>query len=116
MLQTGSVWGKWQGFLMNKKGFFSVYACLFLAVLLSAAGIFIAGAKASTIEGIASAGSRLWSQSILAEYDQNLQNRYHLFGYYGYPAMVKEKLAFYGKEAFDGKTLIFSEKMQKVSA
>ncbi|MBR3756693.1 MAG: hypothetical protein IKK48_06235 [Firmicutes bacterium] len=88
---------------MNKKGFFSVYACLFLVVLLAAAGIFIASAKKSAVNGTARACSRLWSQSILAEYDQNLQNCYHVFGYYGYPSMVKEKLEFYGKETFGEK-------------
>ncbi len=88
---------------MNKKGFFSVYACLFLVILLTAAGIFIAGAKKSTVVGTAYADSRLWSHSILAEYDQNLQNRYHLFGYYGYPAMVKEKIEFYAEESFSEK-------------
>lgn len=102
-LQTGFVWEKRQVFQMNKKGFFSVYACMFLAVLLTVAGIFIADVKKSTVEGIALSGSRLWSHSILAEYDQNLQNRYHLFGYYGYPAMVKEKLTFYAEEFFAEK-------------
>lgn len=88
---------------MDKKGFFSVYACLFLVVLIGAAGMFISGAKKSTVEATALACSRLWSQSILAEYDQNLQQRYHIFGYYGYPAMVKEKLEFYGSETFGEK-------------
>lgn len=97
-LLTGSDWAKWQVFRMNKKGFFSVYACLFLVVLLSVAGLLVAGARKSSVVGTAYAGSKVWSHSILAEYDQNLQNRYHLFGYYGYPALVKEKLEFYAEE------------------
>ncbi len=87
----------------NKKGFFSVYACLFLLVLVMAAGVFIAAAKKSTIHGTAMACSSLWSQSILAEYDLNLQQRYHLFGYYGYPDMVRDKLEFYADESFGEK-------------
>lgn len=88
---------------MDKKGFFSVYACLFLMVILVAAGIFIGGAKKSTISGMAASCSSLWSQSILAEYDLNLQQRYHLFGFYGYPSLVQEKLAFYAEESFGEK-------------
>ena len=88
---------------MDKKGFFSVYACLFLMVILVAAGIFIGGAKKSTISGMAVSCSSLWSQSILAEYDLNLQQRYHLFGFYGYPSLVQEKLAFYAEESFGEK-------------
>ena len=101
--QHGFAWGKWQGWKMDKRGFFSVYACLFLAVLIGAAGIFIGAAKKSTIIGTARACSTLWSQSVLAEYDLNLQERYHLLGYYGYPALVHDKLAFYADETFNSK-------------
>lgn len=89
---------------MNKKGFFSVYACLFLVVILAAAGIFIDGAKKSRTIGTARACSLLWSQSVLAEYDLNLQQRYHLFGYYGHTAMVRDKLEFYAKESDMGNS------------
>ena len=85
---------------MDKKGFFSVYACLFLVTILTAAGLFIGAAKKSAATTAAQACSSLWSQSILAEYDLNLQRRYHLFGYYGHRALVQEKLDFYAKESY----------------
>lgn len=88
---------------MDKKGFFSVYACLFLVTILATAGIFIGGAKQSAVSGTAAACSSLWSQSILAEYDLNLQQRYHLFGFYGHTAMVRDKLEFYAEENYGGK-------------
>ena len=87
----------------DKKGFFSVYACLFLAVLLASAGLFIGSAKKGAGIGAARACTSIWSQSILAEYDQNLQSRYDIFGYYGYPALVEDKLAFYAEESFGEK-------------
>jgi len=87
----------------DKKGFFSVYACLFLAVLLASAGLFIGSAKKSAGIGATRACAGIWSQSILAEYDRNLLNRYDLFGYYGYPALVQDKLTFYAEETFDKK-------------
>lgn len=87
----------------NKRGSFSIYACLFLMVLMASAGLFLGAAKKSAVMGTGRAAASLWSQSILAEYDQNLQSRYHIFGYYGYPAMVMEKLTFYGEETFGEK-------------
>jgi len=89
--------------MKNKEGFFTVYVCLFLLVLISAVGIFISATKETAIKGKALACSRLWSQSVLAEYDLNLQQRYHIFGYYGYPSMIQNKLNFYAGETFDGK-------------
>lgn len=86
--------------MMDKKGVFSIYACLFLVVFMTSAGVFIHAAKKSATNGTALACSSLWSQSIMAEYDLNLKNRYHLFGYYGYPALVQEKLEFYAMETF----------------
>lgn len=89
--------------MMDKKGFFSVYACLFLTVILAAAGVFIGGTKESAASGTAAACSSLWSQSVLAEYDLNLQQRYHLFGYYGHTAMVRDKLDFYAEVSYGSK-------------
>ena len=88
---------------MDKRGFFSVYACLFLVTMLAVAGLFIGSAKKSAATAAAQACSSLWSQSILAEYDLNLQRRYHIFGYYGHRALVQEKLAFYVKESYIGR-------------
>ena len=84
----------------NKKGFLSVYLCLFFLALVSVTLLIIGGVKSSVVQSNSAALGQLWGQSILAEYDLNLQNRYGLFGYYGYPSLVKKKLEFYAGETF----------------
>jgi len=84
----------------SKAGFVSVYLCLFFLTLVSAALLVIGGVRQSVLHSNVEALSRLWGQSILAEYDLNLQERYGLFGFYGYPAMVTEKLEFYAGDTF----------------
>jgi len=84
----------------SKDGFVSVYLCLFFLTLVSAVLLVIGGVRQSALHSNVEALGRLWGQSILAEYDLNLQERYGLFGFYGYPAMVTEKLAFYAGDTF----------------
>ncbi len=84
----------------SKAGFVSVYLCLFFLTLVSAVLLVIGGVRQSVLHSNVEALSRLWGQSILAEYDVNLQERYGLFGFYGYPAMVTEKLEFYAGDTF----------------
>lgn len=90
--------------IKRKEGFISVYLCLFFLTLASAVLLIISGVRQSVLQGNTEALSRLWGQSILAEYDLNLQKRYGLFGYYGYPSMVEEKLEFYAGETFSQKS------------
>ena len=76
--------------MKNKKGFVSVYICLFFAALVSILLLCIGGAKQNVLENSAATLSRLWGQSILAEYDLNLQGRYHIFGFYGSPPDIEK--------------------------
>lgn len=86
--------------MKNKKGFMTVYICLFFTTLVFLIGIFTSAVKESSVQSGAEALSRLWAQSILAEYDLNLQQRYHVFGFYGHPEDIKSKLTFYGEESY----------------
>lgn len=86
--------------VQNKKGFMTIYLCLFLLTLISICMLFTGGVRQGVLQSSGKTLSRLWAQSILAEYDLNLQQRYHIFGFYGYPAQIKEKLDFYMKKSF----------------
>lgn len=55
------------------------------------------------MRGAADALCNLWTDSVLAEYDLNLQRRYCIFGFYGYPCDVEEKVDFYAAESFSEK-------------
>ena len=91
--------------MKNKKGFLSVYLCLFFLAMVSVILLVIGAVRTSVWQSNGEALGQLWAHSILAEYDVNLQQRYGLFGYYGYPAMVKDKLDFYGQETFGNASL-----------
>lgn len=49
---------------------------------------------------------RLWGNSIIAEYDRELKERYGFTGYYGNIQSVKEKLELYSDYSFKGKGYI----------
>ena len=90
----------------NKKGSVTVFICVFFVSLVWLILIFAGVSKEKAVAGSTRALCSLWADSVLAEYDLNLQGRYQLFGFYGYPAEVKEKLAFYAKDSFDRKKYI----------
>ena len=90
----------------NKKGSVTVFICVFFVSLVWLILIFAGVSKEKAAAGSTRALCSLWADSVLAEYDLNLQGRYQLFGFYGYPAEVKEKLAFYAKDSFDRKKYI----------
>ena len=62
-------------------------------MIMASAAIYAAGQNAisSTTESF----GRLWAKSILAEYDQNLKDRYGMFAYYGNEQLTGQKLDYY---------------------
>ena len=68
--------------------------------------IFIDVSKKIAVTGSTDALASVWGNSILAEYDLNLQKRYNIFGFYGLPSDVNKKLDFYAKESFEEKKYI----------
>lgn len=101
--------------MRNKKGFLSVYLCLFFLTLVSVILLIVGNVKSSVWQSNGETLGHLWGQSVLAEYDLNLQRRYGLFGFYGYPALVKDKLEFYATEALDSVDKNISWKIQGCS-
>lgn len=67
---------------------------------------FIGISKAEAISSAVDNLESLWVQSLLAEYDLNLRDKYGLFGFYGYPKDVENKILFYASESFDEKKYI----------
>ena len=67
---------------------------------------FVHASGEKAVESSMRALSGLWADSILSEYDLNLQKRYQLFGFYGDSTDVREKVAFYMKDSLDSKRYI----------
>lgn len=91
---------------MNRKGSITVLACLFFVTLVTLISVYIQAAKATALSSAVKSLGNLWGESILAEYDLNLYNRYGIFGFYGQTADVTEKLDFYAIESFDQKSYV----------
>lgn len=98
----------------NKKGSVTIFICIFFVTLVSMIMIFIDVSVNTAVRSSAQALCGLWSDSVLAEYDLNLQKRYQIFGFYGYPTDVQKKLEFYAGQSFDRKPYI-SYQMQDCS-
>lgn len=92
--------------IKNKKGAVTVFIMLLFVTLTGLIFAFIQASQQTAVKGGATALASLWADSILGEYDQNLQERYNLFGFYGMPSDVVKKVNFYAGYSFNPKKYI----------
>ncbi|MGF6376263.1 hypothetical protein M2140_001334 [Clostridiales Family XIII bacterium PM5-7] len=92
--------------IKNKKGTVAIMIMLFFVTLVGLIFTFIEASKQTAVKGATTALGSLWADSILGEYDLNLQQRYHLFGFYGMPADVVKKVDYFANQSFKTKTYI----------
>lgn len=90
----------------SRKGSVTVFVCLFFLTMVTMLFAFIDASRKAAVNSSADALCSLWAESILAEYDLNLQRRYNIFGFYGYPKDVADKLDYYAKGSFQDKKYI----------
>lgn len=90
----------------DRKGSVIVFICIFFVTLVFMILIFADVSRQKAVQSSAQALSGLWADSLLAEYDLNLQKRYSIFGFYGYPEDVKKKVEFYASNSFKKKKYI----------
>ena len=98
--------------LAGKKGSFTVYALMLFIAVLIAVQAFISAALHLALGGAVSSLGSLWGRNVLAEYDLFLLERYGLFAFWGYDALVEEKLALYAGYSFDDKDYIELEELR----
>ena len=71
--------------------------------------VIIKAACDSAVKGAFSSMGTMWCDSVLAEYDRNLEDRYDIFAFYGLEPEVNAKLRFYaGESVLDKKFVRFS--------
>lgn len=87
----------------NNRGSVTVWAMVLFPSLVLLIFAFTAGARQLLVTTEAKELSLLWCDNILAEYDIPLQEEYNLFGFYGMPNDISEKLDFYAEDAFSKK-------------
>jgi len=79
---------------------------MFFVSLTALLGAFIAVSRSSAAGSAADALGGLWCESVLAEYDLPLQQRYHIFGFYGSCRETPMRLDFYAERDFREKKYI----------
>lgn len=94
---------------VDKKGSVTVFAAIFFSGLLILLIAFMEASKDRAAVSAAKSLGNLWVNSILAEYDVNLYERYGIFGFYGLQNDVEAKLDHYMKYSFQDKKYISSE-------
>ena len=92
--------------MRNKRGSVTIYVLLFFLTMVSMLMTFISVSKTLAVEGVAGELGLLWSESILAEYDRNLFDRYGIFAFYGTERSVERKLDGYAGDSFGDKAYI----------
>ena len=85
--------------MRNKKGSVTIFVMMFMVTLISLFLLMIRESKNAAVKGAFSIMAPMWCDSILAEYDLNLQDRYDIFAYYGLVPEVNAKLRFYAGES-----------------
>lgn len=93
----------------NKKGSITILICLVFSSLMILITAYIGAAKATALSGTVKSLGLLWGESVLAEYDLNLYNRYGIFGFYGQPADIGGKFDFYANKSFERKKYVSYE-------
>lgn len=76
---------------------------LFFVSLITLLGAFIAVSKRDARGSAAESLGGLWCESVLAEYDLPLQQRYGIFGFYGSSRETPMRLDFYADRSFHDK-------------
>ena len=95
--------------IRNKRGSVTIFIMLFMVSLIMMSLAFIREAKNAAVRGSFGALGNLWCDSILAEYDQNLQDRYDIFAFYGLQPEISSKLRFYaGRSVLDKRYVSMS--------
>lgn len=96
--------------LKDKRGSVSVLLMMIITTMIFMIMTFVYAAKIQAVSGVSSELGLLWSESILGEYDLNLQNRYGIFGFYGIPSDISKKIDEYAIDSFKDKKYIDYEK------
>ena len=93
----------------SRKGSVTVFLVIFFISIAGCLQIFLYQSEKLAVKGSAESLGTVFAQSLLAEYDVNLKERYGIFGLPGPESELNRKCAFYGKEAFRGKKKIHFE-------
>lgn len=91
---------------LKKKGSAVVLLMIGLSVISAGFAFIINSSKNKAIEGCVNSLGRIWTSSILGEYDLELLKRYDIFGYYATPHIVDEKIKIYADYSFLKKKYI----------
>ena len=93
----------------DKKGSVTVFVMMFMVSLIMMFLVLIRASKDAAVKGSFGALGVMWCDSVLAEYDLNLQDRYDIFAFYGLQPEIDGKLRFYaGKSVLDKKYVSMS--------
>jgi len=90
----------------RKKGSVTILIMLFFVTLVSMIMVFVSVSKDYAVKSTARELGLLWTNSILAEYDINLQERYNIFGFYGLEGNVEKKINYYAGESYSNKRYV----------
>ena len=82
----------------NRRGSVTVFIMMFMVSLIMLFLVLIRASKDAAVKGSFGALGVMWCDSVLAEYDLNLQDRYDIFAFYGLDSEVSSKLRFYAGE------------------
>ena len=90
----------------DKRGSVTIFVMMFMMTLIMLFMALIRASKDAAVKGSFGALGVMWCDSVLAEYDLNLQDRYDIFAYYGLEQDVSNKLRFYAGESLLDKKYV----------
>ena len=98
--------------ICNRRGSVTVFVMMFMTSLIMLFSAFINFSKDAAVKGSFGALSTMWCDSVLAEYDLNLQDRYDIFAFYGLQPEINRKLRFYAGESVLDKRYVRMSRLE----
>lgn len=92
--------------IRDKRGSVTIFIMMFMVSLIMMSMAFIREAMNAAVRGSFSALGNMWCDSVLAEYDLNLQDRYDIFAFYGLQQEINSKLRFYAGRSVMNKRYV----------
>ena len=90
----------------NKRGSVAITVIMLMTGLLILITAYIHASKTLAVRGCTREMGLMWCESVLGEYDLNLQRRYGIFGFYGTVDEIGEKIDRYAMCSFRGKKYV----------
>lgn len=90
----------------SRQGSVTLFIMVFILTMVSMIMTFVYESREDAVKSTSHFLGNLWCESVLAEYDFDLRERYNIFGFYGDEHEINNRLDFYANKTYGMKKYI----------